>query len=125
MKLPPLWVAVWLLGVVGYPAAISLVLLAMMVVFTFTAGLVITVVMIGALIVAICVYPMIIGVVIILAARRYGGPSVWKIFSFVAAGALIVAGAYPLATANIKINGQTGKPTIHQPGWWHPLGSRV
>ena len=128
MRLPPLWVTVWLLGIVGYPTVMLVVLLATIVVFTvFPTGSLnpfLMLVAASAMIFAICIYPLIVGILIAVAARRYVGPSVWKVLSLVAASALIIAGAYPLATADIKINVQSGKPVIHPPGWG-PLGSRV
>jgi len=107
---PPLWVTVWVLGILGCPGAF---LLSTLIAFTIVLlsgasllgfGIILTVFILGCR-----VYPVVAGLLILRASRTYAGRRAWKILSIGIAGLLIIGGIVPLLNISIDIK-TSGEP---------------
>jgi len=117
LKKPPLWVAVWILGAIGWPVA-------------FLASLIAAIFLMGhaefalaAIYIGLSLYPISIGVLILRVSLSYSGRNVWKILSMGIAALMIVFGFVPVLST--KIDSSVSTRQIQFPGYIHGLGFRV
>jgi hypothetical protein len=117
LRAPRLWVAVWILGAIGWPVAFAAVLVA------FVLWGQRPEVALVAIYTGLSVYPAAVGVIILRASIAYSGRKIWKALSVGIAGLMIVLGLVPVLTT--KIESSASIRHIQFPSYMSGLGFRV